>query len=111
LQIDSWDASGVVNLTIDTKTAWFNLHTGAGDLNISGKSNVCYLYSAGNGKADLLNLTNGSIYMNNKSTNSCYVNVVHELDVKIGYVGDVYYKGDPDIIITDITGSGKLIKL
>jgi hypothetical protein len=111
LQIDSWDASGVVNLAIDTKTAWFNLHTGSGDLNISGKSDVCYLYSAGNGKADLLNLTNGILYMNNKSTNNCFVNAVHELDVNIGYVGDVYYTGDPDTIITDITGSGKLIKL
>lgn len=111
LQIDSWDASGVVDITIDTKTSWFNLHTGAGDLAISGKSDECYLYSAGNGKADLLNLTNKNLYMNNKSTNNCFVNAVHILDVKIGYVGDVYYKGNPDTILTNITGSGRLIKL
>ncbi len=108
-QLDNFNGSGTINLIFSAHTTWFNLHTGPADLNATGTSGVCYLYSAGNGKADIRNLKTNIMFLNNKSTNECYVNVKDELEVKIGYVGDVYYTGDPTII-KEITGSGKLIK-
>ena len=110
-QFDSNDGTGDINLTINANSSWFNLHTGPAMLNVNGISGVNYLYSAGNGLADLRNLITGYTFMNNKSTNNCFVNVQQELEVKIGYVGDVYYTGNPYVINTQINGSGKLINI
>lgn len=109
-QLDDWNGSGTIDLTINTKTSWFNLHTGPADLIVKGISGVNYLYSVANGPADLRYLKTGYTFMTNNSTNNCYVNVAKEFEVKIGYVGDVYYTGNPYKITSEISGSGKLIK-
>jgi hypothetical protein len=109
-QLNDWNGSGIINLTINTHTSWFNLSTGPADLVVNGVSGVNYLYSVGNARADLSKLKTGYTFMNNKSTNNCFVNVEKELEVQIGYVGDVYYTGNPYKITSEISGSGKLIK-
>ena len=109
-QLDDFDGSGIINLKLVANTSWFNLHTGPADLVVNGRSGLSYLYSVGNGSADLKNFPSNGYYITNNSTNNCYVNVQKELDVKIGYIGNIYYSGSPYKITTNITGSGKLIK-
>ena len=110
LQVDDYNGSGKITLNVDVQTSHYSLHTGPADIFISGNTDIAYLYSAGNGVADLRNMTAGGMYMNNKSTNSCYVNATNTLEVEIGYIGDVYYTGDPPNVKLVTTGSGKLIK-
>jgi hypothetical protein len=109
-QFDDIAGSGNINFKIVSNTSWFNLHTGPADLTVSGRSGVSYLYSAGNGKADLSHFPSGFLYITNNSTNNCYTNVEKLIEAQIGYVGDIYYTGNPYSISTKITGSGKLIK-
>jgi hypothetical protein len=110
-QLDDYDGSGIINLKLVANTSWFNLHTGPADLYVAGRSGVSYLYSAGNGKADLRNFPSGYFFINNSSTNDCYINVYKEMELKIGYIGNIYYYGSPYKITANITGSGKLIKI
>ncbi len=111
LRFDSWDGSGKANFLLHTKSSQFNLHTGPADLDVSGFSGVNYLYSAGNGKADLVNLNTGYTFLTSKSTNNTFVYATKELFVWIDYIGDVYYKGSPYLIDEKYTGSGKLLPL
>lgn len=109
LRFDSWDGSGKASFLIDSKSSIFNLNTGPADLEVSGSSGVNYLYSAGNGKADLLKLSTGYTFLTSKSTNNTFVNASKELYVWIDYIGDVFYKGTPYYIETKYTGKGRLI--
>jgi len=108
-QLDDWNGTGEVNLILKSNWTTLNLHTGPADLNVNGKSGVTYLYSAGNGKADLRNFITDDCFVSNKSTNSCYVNAAKELDAKINSIGDIYYTGTFYSLTSDITGSGHLI--
>lgn len=109
-RFDSHNGTGTINLILDAGTTKFNLHTGPADLNVKGKAGVNYLYSIANGRANLGEFITDITFMNSKSTNNCYVNVRALLDVEIGYIGDVYYTGNPNIVKQNITGKGKLIK-
>ncbi len=109
-QLDDYDGFGSVNLKLVANTSWFNLHTGPADLTVTGRSSGCYLYSAGNGKADLSNYPSSDVFITNNSTNNCYINVNNLVVAQIGYIGNIYYTGSPAKITTNITGSGQLIK-
>jgi len=110
IRVDSWDGSGSIHMMVNTKISRFNLHTGPADLNVSGSSGVNYVYSAGNGKADLSGLYSGYIFITSKSTNETYVNVSKELEAWIDYVGNIYYKGNPYSVKKKYTGSGRLFQ-
>ncbi|MFH0865167.1 MAG: DUF2807 domain-containing protein [Bacteroidota bacterium] len=108
-QLDDFNGTGSINFLLHTDFSWFNLHTGPADLTVKGVSDVCYLYSAGNGPADLRYFKTKGTYMTNKSTADCYVWTTDEIDAWIDYVGNVYYTGSPGKITYKYTGSGRLI--
>jgi hypothetical protein len=108
-RLDDWNGTGTIDLTLKSNWTILNLHTGPADLNVKGKSGVTYLYSAGNGKADLRNLITDYCFVTTKSTNSCYVYAAKELDAKIYEIGDIYYTGSFYYLKTEITGSGQMI--
>lgn len=108
-QLDDFEGTGSLNFILHTETSWLNLHTGPADLTLRGVSDVCYLYSAGNGLADLRNFKTKGTYMTSKSTADCYVWTTEEVDAWIDYVGNVYYTGNPAKITYNYTGSGRLI--
>jgi hypothetical protein len=49
--------------------------------------------------------------MNNKGTNSNFVNVENRLEATIIGTGNIYYLGNPSVLKENIIGSGKLIRL
>ena len=78
---------------------------------VEGFANTQYNYNAGFGVLNCENLLGENNYVHNKGTNQIYVNSNSILEVTIGYIGNVYYKGNPVTIKKLITGSGKLIKI
>ena len=108
-QVDSWNGTGVLDFIIDCNEVYFKLHTGPADIFASGKADIMYLYTAGNGFIKTAAVESDFTYVTTKSTGDCEVSAAKVLDVIIEYHGDIYYKGEPDIINTEITGSGKLI--
>lgn len=108
-QVDSWNGTGVLNFIIDCREIYFKLHTGPGDIVASGKTGIMYVYTAGNGFVKVAAVESDNTYVTSKSTGDCEVSVSKTLEAIIEYHGDVYYKGVPTSIHTELTSSGKLI--
>lgn len=111
IKIESWNGSGSINLTLNTKSSIAAIHTGSVDITLKGYSGVSCVYSIGNGFIYAEELETGYTFLNNSGTGNCSVWVTKELGVEMHSTGDVYYKGNPySILYSDITGEGKLIK-
>lgn len=111
LIIDVRNGSGSITLDLNVQLARLNLHEGTSDFNISGKSLITFIYAADYGPFFCSNFESKHLYMNNRGTNDCYVNSTYELGVTIENLGNIYYYGSPEIINSDITGKGRLIKM
>lgn len=107
---DCWNGSGSITLPLHTNSSKINIHVGRCDIQLSGISNNSYLYNNDTGILDARQLQTTNTYLRTASTGDCTVNVNNELDVEIQHAGNVYYYGNPLLINSRITGSGKLIR-
>lgn len=103
--------SGDVQLIVDASTFYCNNHVSTGDITLSGKAGLSYVFNSGNGFIYAENLLTDITFLGNHNTGKCYVNAKDWLEVEIDYSGDVYYRGNPPLIKKNITGTGKLIQL
>jgi hypothetical protein len=110
-QVDSWNGSGILNFDLDCNEVFFKLHTGPADIFATGKTGTMYIYSAGNGYVKVAAVESENTYVTSKSTGDCEVNAINKLEAIIEYNGDVYYKGSPANLKTEITGKGKMIAI
>jgi len=110
-QIDVHDGAGTIDLTIKAQESRLKIHTGPPTMNIKGISRVNLLYQGGTGRINAENLCTEYTYLKSFGTNDCFIQVSKELEAKINYIGNVYYKGNPYSIKTEYTNKGKLIKL
>jgi hypothetical protein len=108
---DNWQASGKIDLKMKVVRFYMNIHTGTADVNGSGKAEVQILYYNGYGRMNLKPLAGYLIYVNNSGSNDMIVSVRDELHAKIEESGNIYYSGNPAIIVPQITGTGQLIPL
>ena len=111
LSVQAWDGSGLISLDIESNKSLLSLHYGSVDFQVKGYSKVNYIYAASYGPFYCEDLETEFTFMNNRGSNDCYVYCKQRLEVEIEYVGDIYYRGDPPVIIENISGSGKLIKM
>jgi len=110
-RIDTFNSLGIFRLKIDADISTIAINNGPCDIYVEGKCNTQYTYNAGFGLMDCGKFISNNNYVHNKGTNNIFVNSESVLEVRIDYTGNIYYKGNPATIKTDITGSGKLIKL
>jgi hypothetical protein len=111
-RIEQRSGHGATELVLDVQQCFVGLHSGAGDVVLRGRASAnCNLYSATLGAIDasgmrarFVNITSAGV-----ADIRCWVDVF--LDVRIQGVGDVYYRGDPFGVQSEITGSGQLIRL
>jgi hypothetical protein len=103
--------SGYIKLLINTGSSHLSINKGSVDMDISGKSGVNYIYSNAYGPFHCSDLKTAYTFISNFSTNDCYISVNYLLEYKISNLGNIYYKGDPQIIPGLLTGEGKLIKM
>ena len=108
---DNHKGTGDIQLDLNLQEAHFNIHTGQCYLKLSGSAALNYLYQAGNGYTDAGELQTGYTFVTNKGTNDLKVNAGYLLYAQINYLGNVYYKGTPTELSSDITDKGKLIKI
>jgi hypothetical protein len=103
------DGSGSIDLKIKADTAYFNQHDGAADVTLSGKVQSQYIYNNGLGPINALGLEASFTYINSRGTNDCFVNATDHLEARIEYIGNIYYSGNPPVLITWILGDGQLL--
>ncbi|MGR6088750.1 MAG: head GIN domain-containing protein [Arcticibacter sp.] len=108
---ESWDGTGTIRLNLAVAEAYLKIHTGPADIIANGYTGYCYLYNTGNGYIRAEGLQTNDAFVMSRSTGDCYVTSNNNLQVKIDYQGDIYYSGQPSNIQSQITGTGRLIRL
>ena len=111
-RIDQWLAMGTADLRVDVKAIYVGLHTGAGDVVLRGRASTnANFYSGIMGTIDASQMRARFVNINNSGIGDfkCWVDV--GLNAEINDVGDVYYRGDPLFVESNINGSGELIHL
>lgn len=108
---DSYSSTGLFHFKLKGIEAHLSINTGPADITATGVVNNFYLYGAGYGKLDCVNLHSDYVYVTNKGTNDCYVNAQMLIDAQVYGAGNIYYKGNPASIVKKELGKGKLISL
>ncbi len=109
-QINIYEGAGLIQLELQTAVSRLNFHYGTANLEVSGFSQVNYIYQASYGPINASDLITTYNYLENKSTNNTYVQANVGLGVTISSIGNVYYRGNPTISLSK-NGSGELIPL
>jgi len=108
--VEQKSGSGNIDISIDTDTSDMQYHTGAGDITLSGKSEMSFLYNSSNGFLYCSDLQTTKTFVSNSGTGDIYLNVDSSLIAFIHFVGSIFYKGNPSEIEEVNDGTGKLIK-
>jgi hypothetical protein len=110
LKIETYNASGNIDLVV--RNGWNELvqHTGNADIKVSGIAPYNTMYTGGNGFLDCRGLKCSESYVLHRGTGNVYTTATNYLGVKITLIGDVYYTGTPLAISDTITGTGRLIQ-
>ncbi len=111
LWIHVFEGAGIIKPTINVERLYCQLHYGTLDIVIDGKCGMAIVYTASYGLMDLRNLNSKIVFVNSRSSNNTFVNAYNTLGAEIGNIGDIYYKGNPESLILNKTGTGNLIKL
>ncbi len=110
-ELNSYGSLGNYNLILKCSTSYLKIHNGPADINVSGITNLSYIYAAGDGKINGENYIADETDITDESINDIKVYANDKLNVTLQSIGNIYYKGTPTQLITKITGSGKLIPL
>jgi hypothetical protein len=110
LKINVYEGAGTLNVLVNSPFVVSAIHYGTADIKMSGRCKLSQVYSASFGLIDNRDFICQQIYVTNKSSNDIYVYAQKSLSASIRGIGNIYYKGSPDISL-DNPGSGKLIEL
>lgn len=108
-QYDNWNATGTVKIKYNGDRFHANIHTGPADLEVAGITGINWLYYNGYGYMNFKDLKTNITYITNQGQGNCRIRVRDVLEAKIRYIGNIYYAGNPPILVTAITGTGQLI--
>jgi hypothetical protein len=109
LTIEAWGGCGKIDLDMDIYQGYFALQIGTADFNLHGSCGISNIYSGDYGFFQCKNLKTRYTYVINSGSNDCYVNSSYLLEATIGSIGNIYYTGNPDSVVTHIQGAGQVI--
>lgn len=104
------NGSATLNCSFNTIDEFYFELNGTGDGTILGNSNKGQLQINGSGNVFGSQFVQDSATVIINGAGTVHIWAIKYLNVTIAGAGSVYYKGDPSEIITNITGSGQLIK-
>jgi len=102
--------SGDVKLNINANSMKVTID-GSGDVDLSGEAKSYNIEVKGSGNIESRNFKVESCGVEIKGSGDCWVYVTDSLNITIDGSGNVYYRGDPETVVTDISGSGKIIPI
>ncbi len=106
----SVSGSGKMELQVETDEMDASI-SGSGNMTISGEADEVQLTISGSGNMDAEDLMADRYEVRISGSGRSRIHVGDELDAKISGSGSVYYAGDPDKVISNVSGSGRVKKL
>ncbi len=107
-KMDITDGSGSYRLQLNSDSIYLWQHTGPADFTLSGNTNFLYTYTSGNGWFYLDKLQAGNVHINHNGTGDIQVWAMQTLLIELQNMGNIQYKGNPQITITNHSGSGSI---
>ena len=102
--------SGDMELDIDGDELETRI-SGSGSIRLSGSANEATSRISGSGRVKAEDLTVKTFEARISGSGSCYITVEDEIEASISGSGNVYYNGNPDRVISNSSGSGKIRKM
>jgi hypothetical protein len=109
LKIDTWGGCGTIDLMLNIGRGYVVLQMGTVDIRLHGICPLLSVYSGDYGAIRCDDLRSAYCYVDNRGTNDCYVYSWHYFSARIESIGNIYYTGNPDTVITVINGPGQVI--
>lgn len=109
LIVDNWADISNLYLTLDYSSIIFALHAGTGNIILKGKTISGNYWNNGYSNFDLSNLITTDCVVMSNSTGFTNINVKHEVNARLFNSGNIYLKGNPQIITNSQHGTGKLV--
>lgn len=104
--------SGSGNMDLDLNSDEMDLRiSGSGSINLNGKANQAEAKISGSGRVKAEDLTVKIFEASISGSGSCYITATEEVSANISGSGSVYYAGNPDRVIGNSSGSGKVRKM
>ena len=103
----SVSGSGSINLQVEADEMMQKI-SGSGDIRVSGKADRVDVSISGSGELEALDLEVDKYSIRISGSGKCKIFAGDILEANISGSGSVYYKGDPDKIISNVSGSGKV---
>lgn len=105
------DGSGDIDLKVNCKDLYMAIHSGTNEIKIEGRSHYTNIYQNGLGPIYALDLPSDRTDVSSHKSNNIYINCIEHLNANIYDIGDIYYKGEPEVkSYISPYASGKLIK-
>jgi len=101
------NGAGVVKMDIDVKDLEVEI-SGAGLIDLSGKADHQTIDLGGAGNLNAYDLKCKSAEIELSGIGAAQVNVSERLYARVTGVGSIKYKGNPEVVDTEITGLGKI---
>jgi hypothetical protein len=109
--IDSWTGTGSIKLSLITPKANAFVRNNCTQITLIGQADSSFIYCGQEGSVNGIDFISGFVNIDHKSVEDIYVYVTGSLNAIIAYTGNVYYKGNPAVIDSSLTNSGRLIHL
>ena len=103
----SVSGSGRIELKIEADDLEQKI-SGSGSISISGEADRAEISISGSGNVEGLDLEVDHCVVKISGSGRCKISVGDSLEANISGSGSVYYKGDPDRLISNVSGSGKV---
>ena len=100
---------GTIDLDLNVQEGYFRLEQGTVDFKLRGHCSISTIYAGDFGFFDCKDLATGYSFVTNKGSNDCYVKAFQYMDATIGNIGNIYYSGNPDTLITHLNGTGQVL--
>lgn len=108
---DSFSSTGTYYLLLNCSVSTIAMHNGPADITVKGHSGVTYMFNAGFGKMDCLELESGYAFVRNRGTNDLYLHVNILLEAITEHKGNIYYRGNPGVVDIELNGTGNVIQI
>jgi hypothetical protein len=103
---------GEISLHLNTGFFRVDFLKGTANIKLSGYSDTVFIYHNAAGAVNGLDITSEVSIVNSNSVNDVYIRSGKKLlDVKIGDIGNVYYRNDPEKTILTTSDRGRLLRL
>ena len=111
LVVEYRDASGNIDLMVDNQLTNIIQHTGAGDAVIHGKTEQLTVYMSSLAFGDYTDLLAKNVFVDNRSSSDCKVLGNQTFIFRLRGDGNIFYKGQGEIISEENTGNGAIKKI